>query len=69
VKAAGPTISFAYDTLNRRCTKTISTTPTACTATSSGSPTVWYGYDLNGRATGMIDNSAAITAACLRNIK
>jgi RHS repeat-associated protein len=59
------TISFAYDTLNRVCTKTISTTATACTATSSASPTVWYGYDLNGRATSMIDNSAAITAAVL----
>jgi RHS repeat-associated protein len=26
---------------------------------------VWFGYDLNGRATSMIDNSAAITAAVL----
>jgi RHS repeat-associated protein len=59
------TISFAYDTLNRVCTKTVATSATACTATSSGSPTVWYGYDLNGRATSMIDNSAAITAAVL----
>jgi hypothetical protein len=65
VKAAGPTISFAYDTLNRVCTKTISTTATACSATSSASPTVWFGYDLNGRATSMTDNSAAITAAVL----
>jgi RHS repeat-associated protein len=62
---AGQTISFAYDTLNRRCSKTVNTSPTACTATSSASPTVWYGYDLNGRATSMIDNSAAITAAVL----
>jgi YD repeat-containing protein len=60
---ASATISFAYDTLNRRCTKTIATAATACTATSSASPTVWYRYDLNGRATSMIDNSAAITAA------
>jgi YD repeat-containing protein len=57
------TISFAYDMLNRLCTKTIATTATACTATSSASPTVWYRYDLNGRTTSMIDNSAAITAA------
>jgi YD repeat-containing protein len=60
---AGDTISFTYDTLNRLCTKTIATSPTACTATSSASPTVWYGHDLAGRVTSIIDNSAAIAVA------
>jgi RHS repeat-associated protein len=60
---AGDTISLAYDTLNRLCSKTIATSPTACTATSSASPTVWYGHDLAGRVTGIIDNSAAIVVA------
>jgi RHS repeat-associated protein len=60
---AGQTISFAYGTLNRPCTKTIAASSTACTATSSPSPTAWFGYDLAGRLTSAIDNSAAITAA------
>jgi RHS repeat-associated protein len=60
---AGGMISFAYDTLNRPCTKTIAASPTACTAISSASPTVWFGYDLAGRKTSIIDNSAAIAAA------
>jgi RHS repeat-associated protein len=59
----GDTISFGYDTLNRLCTKTIATSAIACTATSSPSPTVWYGHDLAGRVTSTIDNSAAIAAA------
>lgn len=62
---AGGTISFSYDTLNRVCTKTIAASPTACTATSSASPTVWFRYDLTGRKTSIIDNSAAIAAAAL----
>ncbi|WP_354084496.1 RHS repeat-associated core domain-containing protein [Bradyrhizobium sp. S3.3.6] len=60
---AGGTISFSYDTLNRVCTKTIATSSTACAATSSASPAVWFRYDLAGRKTSIIDNSAAITAA------
>jgi RHS repeat-associated protein len=60
---AGDTISLGYDTLNRLCTKTIATSATACAATSSPSPTVWFGYDLAGRVTSTRDNSAAITAA------
>jgi RHS repeat-associated protein len=60
---ANQTLSFAYDTLNRLCTKTIAAAPTTCNAASSASPTVWFGYDLNGRQTSVVDNSAAITAA------
>jgi RHS repeat-associated protein len=63
ITRAGDTISLAYDTLNRLCSKTIATSPTACTATSSASPTVWYGHDLAGRVTGIIDNSTAIVVA------
>jgi YD repeat-containing protein len=60
---AGDTISLGYDTLNRLCTKTIAASATACTATSSPSPTVWVGHDLAGRVSSARDNSAAITAA------
>ena len=60
---AGDTISYVYDTLNRLCTKTVSVSPTACSTTSSASPTVWYGRDLAGQLTSIIDNSSAITGA------
>lgn len=56
------TLSFAYDTLNRMCSKAIATTATACSATSSSNPTTWYSHDLDGHLTAANDNSAAITA-------
>jgi RHS repeat-associated protein len=60
---AGATISFSFDSLKRLCTKTISATATACTATTSPSPTTWLSYDLAGRLKGVSDNSAPIAAA------
>ena len=60
VTRKGDTISFAYDTLNRVCTKAIATSATPC-ATSSANSTVFYAYDLAGRPTGVSDNSASLT--------
>jgi len=60
---AGQQITFAYDTLNRLCTKTIAATPISCAATSSASPTAWTSYDLAGRVRAIADNSATIVAA------
>jgi len=62
VTRKGDTISFAYDALNRRCTKAIATSPTACTATSSSNPTVWYSYDAMGHVIGTSDNGSSIVA-------
>jgi len=59
VTRGGSTIAYAYDTLNRVCSKTIAATPLACGG-SSGNPTTAYAYDLAGRTTGVSDNSAAI---------
>jgi RHS repeat-associated protein len=58
----GDTISYGYDTLNRLCTKSVAATVTPCTAQSSASPTVWYGYDRTGRITMVQDNSSSIPA-------
>src|SRR5208283_4821587 len=55
------TIAFAYDTLNRRCTKVWATSPVACGGTSSSYLTS-YVYDLASRFIGVSDNSAAIAA-------
>jgi YD repeat-containing protein len=63
VTRKGDTISFAYDTLNRVCTKAIATSPTACSATSSANPTAWFAYDLAGLPAGFTDNSASVTSA------
>ena len=45
----GDTISYAYDTLNRVCSKAIAATATAC-GTVPGNPTVFYSYDLAGHS-------------------
>ena len=55
----GDTIAFAYNTLNRQCTKMRATSPVACGGTSS-SYLVSYAYDLASRLIGVSDNSAAI---------
>jgi YD repeat-containing protein len=55
----GDTIAFAYDPLNRVCTKTYATTATACGGTSS-SYLVDYAYDLAGRLIAANDNSSSI---------
>jgi RHS repeat-associated protein len=60
VTRLGNTLSFQYDTLNRRCSKAIATTPTSCSATSSGNPTVWYSYDLDNHLAIANDNSATV---------
>jgi RHS repeat-associated protein len=60
VTRRGDTLSFQYDTLNRRCSKAIATTPTSCSATSSGNPTVWYSYDLDNHLIAANDNSATV---------
>jgi RHS repeat-associated protein len=60
VTRRGDTLSFQYDTLNRRCSKAIATTPTSCSATSSGNPTVWYSYDLDNHLAIANDNSATV---------
>ena len=57
----GDMIAFAYDTLNRPCTKVWATSPIACGGTSS-SYLVSYAYDLASRLIGVSDNSAAISA-------
>ncbi|MDR3410592.1 MAG: RHS repeat-associated core domain-containing protein [Formivibrio sp.] len=62
VTRKGDTFSFAYDTLNRLCSKTVATSATACTATASPNPTVWYQHDPVGRLVAANDNGAAIAA-------
>lgn len=57
----GDTISFAYDTLSRVCSKTIAASPVACGGTSAN-PTVLYGYDFVGRLIAANDNSASIAS-------
>jgi|GEM_PF-924223 RHS repeat-associated protein len=57
----GDAIAFAYDTLNRPCTKVWATSPIACGGASS-SYLVSYAYDLASRLIGVSDNSAAISA-------
>ena len=59
VTRKGDAISFAYDTLNRVCTKTYAAAAVACGGTSA-SYLVSYGYDLAGRLIAVNDNSAAI---------
>ena len=59
---AGATIAFAYDALNRVCTKTYATTAVACGGSSS-SYLVSYAYDLDGRLIGANDNGTAIPQA------
>ncbi len=57
----GDTIAFAYDTLNRLCTKVWATSPVACGGTSS-SYLVSYAHDLASRLIGASDNGASIIA-------
>ncbi|CAN5129292.1 hypothetical protein BH10PSE6_BH10PSE6_20880 [soil metagenome] len=59
---AGTTLRYGYDTLNRLVTKTAAATPVACSAATSGTPTVTYSYDLASRVTGVCDNGAVIAA-------
>ena len=59
---AGATLRYGYDTLNRLVTKTAAATPVACSAATSGTPTVTYSYDLASRVTGVCDNGAVIAA-------
>lgn len=59
----GDTINFAYDTLNRVCSKTVNATVADCAHTVS--TTTSYGYDLDGRLTSASDSSSAFNTTVL----
>ena len=60
--SSGVTFSYAYDTLNRLCSKSNGATAVACGSTVSSPLTAYYAYDLTGRLTGVSDNSASIAS-------
>jgi YD repeat-containing protein len=62
VTRKGDTIAYAYDTLNRLCTKTYATSAVACGGTSSNYLAT-YAYDLDGRLTAANDNSSSVVGA------
>ena len=61
VTRAGASISFAYDNLNRLCTKTYAASAVACGGTSANY-LANYTYDLDGRLVVANDNASSIQA-------